>query len=91
MKESIGSQDDFYSFHEIPKRKNLSKKEWEVFSKELTNESVSKLLCSPEYIKWVLEKKDDFELDHIVTLRSKKWSGRQLYFYQMANMMDYQL
>ncbi|KDP39653.1 hypothetical protein JCGZ_02673 [Jatropha curcas] len=57
-----GQQNYFSTFHKTPKRKKFTKKEWEDFTRESTQQAVAEWAASPEVTNWLIENADRIQL-----------------------------
>lgn len=55
---SIDRQDYYSTFHTTPRRKQFSKEDWEVFTKESTRKAMSELVSKPAFSDWVVAHAD---------------------------------
>ena len=55
-------QGHYSTFHKTPNKKQLSRKEWENFTKESTREAMADLASSPEFIDWIVKHADRIQL-----------------------------
>lgn len=63
----LSESETFYStFHNTPERKQVSKEEWEKFTKESTKKALKGLVSSPDFSKWAVAHADR------ITLRPKE-------------------
>ncbi|KAJ9179874.1 hypothetical protein P3X46_008188 [Hevea brasiliensis] len=60
-----GTRDEqvyFSTFHKTPKRKKFTRKEWEDFTRESTQQAVAEWASSPEVATWIIENADRIQL-----------------------------
>ncbi|XP_078155185.1 transmembrane protein (DUF2215) [Carex rostrata] len=72
IRKPAGEETYYSSFHDTPERKQLSKEEWDSFTKEHTDRGMKELVSSPEFSKWALENADRIS----VTPREKNSSQK---------------
>ncbi|XP_047307700.1 uncharacterized protein LOC124911283 isoform X2 [Impatiens glandulifera] len=60
----------FSTFHKTPDRKKFTKKEWEEFTRESTQQAVNELTASPAFTDWVIKNADRIKLEREDTSES---------------------
>ena len=57
------NQPEYYStFHSVRNRKKFTKKEWDDFTRESTQQAISEWASSPEFSNWMIENADRIQL-----------------------------